>query len=188
MFDFSTAESLPEATGVTYLQPGKYTAVLTDVEKKDTKPDKSPAMTCTFTAISEDPELNGAIATADFFITPKSLRRLQTLHMGCFGAEAQTQLSTAEEVIAYFKACVPKAKPAKMVIGGRIWNNKVYNDLPFSNFFVSEAEADSFTEGAFEVNSSIFQKYMTSDIKTINLKGDSDSDFGSTEDEDFGAF
>lgn len=178
-FNFSTVEVPTNTERKEYLNPGMYHLKLQDVELFETTPkdpNKEPTkgMSLTFVCKSDNPDFNEAICNARFFLTPKTMGRVQYLHNGIFGQPITQNFNTADEIVTYFQRAAVDAPYVKMITGGKIYNNKVYSDLPYMGFFPDENQ--EFVERAFEVNSKEFQSVMTSDKKTI-----SDDDFSGEE-------
>ena len=119
-----------------------------------------------FICKSENEKYNEGITKGKFYITEKTLPRLQALHQGIFGEPSTKSFSNEDDIIEYFTSLIDRAPYKKMNAGGRIWNNKVLCDLSFSDFMLKEE--DDYEEGEFPINGELFQKHITSDIKTID--------------------
>jgi len=188
MFDFNNVEAAQGApnSNVNYLNPGMYELKLTKVEAIISSQKGTPGMECIFTCKSSNLDFNDGIIKAKFYITPKSMPRLQYLHEGLTGTPISKIFTSAEEISAYFESIVPVTGYKKMVAGGSISEKGiVYSDLSYSGFFVTNE--NDYEEGEYDVNSKLYQGVITSKIKTVTSGGSNggsdDGDMFSTADD-----
>ena len=148
-FDFANVDA-PKGGG--YLQPGHYYLTITKsefIKPTGTKPDgsaKTPYLEVTF---------EGATGSMieKFFVTPKSIDRLQYLHLSWFDKKLDKLFDSAEGVGAYF-AKVLTMKPIKkaVCVGGKQGTDgKIYAGLGYSNFVLPDDM--NIEEGPFDPNS-----------------------------------
>lgn len=147
-FDF---KKVGITSNTAYLQPGTYTLTARDakyVKPDGKKPDGSPKtsyLQVTF---------GGEAGQIDvkFYITPKAFERLQTIYTNWFGQPCDKVFDSTDAIGAFFEKAFTSEKAKKtfkrMVIGGRQVGDKVYADLPFSRYIVSD-EAEDWKEGPF---------------------------------------
>lgn len=152
-FDF---KKVGVTSNAAYLQPGQY--VLCAKEAKYVKPDgKKPDGTAktTYLEITFGGEM-GQISEK-FYITPKAFERLQTIYTAWFEKPCDKSFDSMDAIGAFFELAFNSEKAKKtfkrMIVGGRqAPDGKVYAQLPFSNYIVSDAE-ESFKEGPFAKDS-----------------------------------
>lgn len=180
MYNFENVEVPSGEQRKTYLKPGMYELKLTNVEGFVTNPSdpkKTPThgMEFEFTCTSTNMEYDNSIISCRFYITEKAMPRLQYLHNGLFDKPISRTFTNESEIVTYFKSLVPHSTLVKMITGGKNVNGKLYTDLPYMNFFASDGPESNWIEGEFPLNGSLFQKVMTSTVKTIPLN-DSEMD------------
>jgi len=148
---------VPTATSSSYLEPGMYRL---KVDPAGTKVVKNPGKT-TYLAVKFVAD-NGGNLTEKFFITAKSLPRLQYLHEAWFNKKLDKQFATYDDVADYFqKALTIKPEVSRpMITGGKVTaDGKFYAGLPYTGFVV--ADEGQFEEGPFDPTSARYKNVVT---------------------------
>lgn len=160
--DFSNVE---KPSNLNYLMPGMYMMIPEDFGSGVSSNKNTPYMELTFKCVSENENFNGKLCKDKFYITEKTLPRLQELHMGLTGKKLDKVFSSTEDVINYFNKVMNHCKESKlkkpMVAGGNLSKDgsKIFSAITYSGFFVPE---DLFEEMEFEVGTIRFKNALTS--------------------------
>lgn len=152
-FDFKTVKVSEQ---VSYLQPGQYVLGIEDAKyvkpegKKADGSAKTPYLEVKFSG-------KAGQVTANMYITVKAFERLQYLYTQWFEKECDKEFDSIDAIGAFFEKVFTHERAKKVtkrvIIGGRTSEQgKVFAELPFKNFVISDAD-DTFEEGPFEVNS-----------------------------------
>lgn len=152
-FDFGSTEA---AENSSFLQPGHWILGISGaeyVEPEGTKPDGSPKTPF----IKVTLEGKGGKMTDRFFISPKTLGRLQYLHLAWYGKKLDKEFKNAKEVGAYFEKLLnmdqSKKIQKRVVVGGEEYVKdgqvRVKALLPYTGFVIPDEIAE-FEEGVFE--------------------------------------
>lgn len=148
---------VPVATSASYLEPGMYRL---KVDPAGTKIVKQPGKT-TYLAVKFTSD-NGAALTEKFFITAKSLPRLQYLHEAWFNKKLDRKFATYDEVAEYFRqALTVKPEVSRpMITGGKVTTDgKFFSSLPYTGFIVGDESL--FEEGPFDPTSARYKNVVT---------------------------
>lgn len=110
-----------------------------------------------------------------FFVSPKTLPRLQYLHLITTGKALEKPFESSKAVGAYFEKVLEhaqvKSKKLYMTVAGtESENGKIYGNLPYSNFVVDEdlAKKSGWTEGAFAEGSTEYNNFLTRSNKNVS--------------------
>lgn len=162
MIDFSTIKKTElekdnNQEELVLIKPGKH--IVTIKAAKYNKPEgKTP-----FLLILLEKE-SGEKHFERFYLTEKSLGRLQELHQVCFNKDLSASFQNLEEVANYFIHSLTES-PIKIgvVIGGEIVNGKLYTKMPYGYFGYNFI---GFQEETFEEESPKYSAF----VKTINTE------------------
>lgn len=173
--------------GGKYLMPGMYWITPVDVTFITSSKKGTPGMEMTFKATSSNPQYDGKLAKAKFWLTAGNMPRINYLHKAFYGKLIEKKFTSWEELVKYFSALINSKAGAAIkkpiVVGGSLSDDgtKIYSDLPYTGFLVTENE---FEEGHFEPNGELFTRVLSSNTKVYNPdKPKSNSDFIGSEPE-----
>lgn len=132
-----------------YVQPGFWTLAPISAELIATG--KTPYAKITF-------ESDKGKLVEKFYLTEKSLPRLQYLHFALYGKRIEKDF-TNDEFVTYLNTLFNKKNiPLNLKVGGEIGTDgKVYSRLVFNNFVI---DADNFEEGAFTEGSARYNEVV----------------------------
>lgn len=139
-----------------FLEPGMYRLKI-DQESVAVvnNPGKTPYLLIKYVA------QDGASVSEKFYLTEKSVARLQYYYKAITGKILDKIFSSYLEIGQYFESLF-KAKPLTlpMKTGGKIAaNGKFYSGLPYTNFIIPEGV--DFEEGAFDKDSANYRDVVT---------------------------
>jgi hypothetical protein len=159
MYDFSTVKA---ASVGNYLEPGIYKLKVKEAKAVSSTTNKTPGLAVTF----ENKE--GQTVTETFYVTEKSVDRLQYFHTAFLGKELASKFKNEEEIISYFVKTLTgkRLAPKTILVGGNISDSgRVFSQLPYSGFVIEDENVEL---GAFDTDSKEYKKYVTAS----NLKSE----------------
>ena len=152
IFDF---KKVAVTTNAAYLQPGMYNLSVREakyIKPEGKKPDGSAKTT--YLELTFGGEMGQL--THKYFITPKAFDRLQTIYTAWFEKGCDKVFDSTDAIGAFFELAFnsEKAKSTyrRMIIAGRQVGDKVYADLPYSNYIVND-DVEDWKEGPFAKDS-----------------------------------
>lgn len=83
---------------------------------------------------------NGGSFKTDFWLSAGALPRLQYLHKALFGGLLEKAM-TPSELADYFNKNINQKKAYGVIVGGKNVGDKVYCELPYTNFIADEGTA-----------------------------------------------
>lgn len=161
MYDFSKVA--PAAVG-NYLEPGIYKLRVKEASAVESTTNKTPGLAVTF----ENKE--GQSVKETFYVTEKSVDRLQYFHTAFLGKELDAKFKNESEIIAYFIKTLASAKKIvkTILVGGNISESgRIFSQLPYSGFVIEE-EVEL---GAFDTDSKEYKKYVTASNMKSEVSG-----------------
>lgn len=170
-FNFSGVKATEGNTSFEeYLLPGMYMLKPYKCEFGRSATKETAYMELTFICESKNENFNGKIAKDKFYITEKTMPRLQTLHVGLTGKETDKAFKSVEEVYTYFEKLMSPEYAERfkkpMLVGANLSldGKKMFSSFPYT-FFVAE---ENFEEMEFEQNSARWKAVITSKNKVYD--------------------
>lgn len=175
-YDFSKTEA---AAASSYLVPGFYRMKVTAV-KLETMANEKATKYLGFIFSTDD----GTSFTEKFFLSEKAIARLQYLHEAWTNKKCDKVFKTDKEVEAYFAKLFanPKAPSKLLVVGGEESKDKIYAQLPYSGFVVTDEEGVE--EGPFEEGDANWKKYVKHSSRTNESTGRGNGRLNETDEND----
>jgi hypothetical protein len=177
MYDFSKVA--PASVG-NYLEPGIYKLRVKEASATESTTNKTPGLAVIF----ENKE--GQSVKETFYVTEKSVDRLQYFHTAFLGKELAAKFKNEGEIIAYFVKTLAAAKKVvkTILVGGNISDSgRVFSQLPYSGFVIEE-EVEL---GAFDTDSKEYKKYVTASNMKSEVAGKKNGILNEDPEEEIGA-
>lgn len=149
-----------------FLEPGMYRLKIdTDNVNLVSVPGKNPYLSVKY--VSED----GASLTEKFYLTEKSLGRLQYYYLALTGKKLDKAFTSYIEIGQYFESLLKaKAITKPMITGGKeTTDGKFYSGLPYTDFVVTDESL--FEEGPFDKDSPQYKQVVTVEKPNPAVKG-----------------
>lgn len=148
--------SIDAAQTPEFLEPGMYRLKVDKEATKVVTPEgKTPYLNVKF--VSE----TGGFINEKFYLTAKSLPRLQYLHEAWFSKRLDKSFKSMVEVGTYFQAALTsKIVTRPMITGGKISaDGKFFSGLPYTGFVV--VDEGQFEEGLFDKDSARYKSVVS---------------------------